>query len=83
MSKWVDDSGRKAYEFGGRVAEGKTKVLFGILGEPDYVEVFSKDAITKGDGAVKAEIAGKGALAVERSIERDTEAELIALRVGR
>lgn len=47
---------------GTKVAEGKTKEIWGIEGCPNDVEVFSKDDITGGDGKRHDVVPGKGAV---------------------
>jgi len=43
------------------VAEGKTKILYPVVGDERRVVILNKDAITGGDGAKRDEIPGKGA----------------------
>ena len=64
-------------EYGPRLAEGKTKILYAFPDpEADLVYMVHKDAITAGDGAKRDVIAGKGELscrttsAVFRYLER-------------
>ncbi|MBI4134572.1 MAG: AIR carboxylase family protein [Candidatus Sungbacteria bacterium] len=45
-----------------KLTEGKTKIIYGHGGERGFVEVFSKDDITAGDGEKHDVIEGKGAL---------------------
>src|SRR5262249_49369470 len=54
---------QRKYSLGARVAEGKTKTIHRIVGNPDLVALVSKDDIPAGDGAKHDVIAGKGALA--------------------
>ncbi|PZS07065.1 MAG: phosphoribosylaminoimidazolesuccinocarboxamide synthase, partial [Chloroflexi bacterium] len=37
--------------FGPKLAEGKTKVIYELDGDPNVVFMVNKDAITAGDGA--------------------------------
>jgi phosphoribosylaminoimidazole-succinocarboxamide synthase len=47
------------------IARGKTKVLYEVPGQPDFLVVTQTDAISSGDGARRSEIAGKGRLAAQ------------------
>jgi phosphoribosylaminoimidazole-succinocarboxamide synthase len=44
------------------LAEGKTKILLDVVGEPNLTDVVSKDDITAGDGKKHDVILGKGAV---------------------
>ncbi|MHB1355377.1 MAG: phosphoribosylaminoimidazolesuccinocarboxamide synthase [Anaerolineae bacterium] len=50
-------------QFGPRLAEGKTKVIYAHPDKPELVYMQHKDGITAGDGARRSELPGKGALA--------------------
>jgi phosphoribosylaminoimidazole-succinocarboxamide synthase len=50
-------------QFGPRLAEGKTKVIYANPEKPELVYMQHKDGITAGDGARRSELPGKGALA--------------------
>ncbi|NJM05384.1 phosphoribosylaminoimidazolesuccinocarboxamide synthase [Candidatus Gracilibacteria bacterium] len=50
-------------EVGATLSEGKTKVVYAHPGDSSLAILFHKDGITAGDGARRAVIAGKGALA--------------------
>jgi len=50
------------YEKGALIAEGKTKRVFELAGEPRRVVIESKDDITAGDGARRNVISGKGGI---------------------
>ncbi|HMQ33905.1 MAG TPA: phosphoribosylaminoimidazolesuccinocarboxamide synthase, partial [Chloroflexaceae bacterium] len=50
-------------EYGPKLAEGKTKVIYAHPDDPALVIMVHKDGITAGDGARRSEIPGKGALA--------------------
>jgi len=50
-------------ERGEKVAEGKTKIIWEMAGDPDHVLIESKDDITAGDGAKHDLLPGKGVLA--------------------
>lgn len=47
------------------IARGKTKVLYEVPGQPEYLVVAQTDTISAGDGARKDTIAGKGRLAAQ------------------
>lgn len=49
--------------YGPKLAEGKTKVVYAHPDDPALVLLVHKDGITAGDGARRSEIPGKGALA--------------------
>ena len=49
------------------IARGKTKVLYEVPGQPEFLVVQQTDAISSGDGARRSEIAGKGRLAAQTS----------------
>ncbi|HEY5257041.1 MAG TPA: phosphoribosylaminoimidazolesuccinocarboxamide synthase [Candidatus Baltobacteraceae bacterium] len=49
------------------IARGKTKVLYEVPGQPDFLVATQTDAISSGDGARRSEIAGKGRLAAQTS----------------
>lgn len=53
------------YQPDGKLAEGKTKVIWRVRNEPGLVIVESKDDITAGDGAKHDELEGKAALSTE------------------
>ena len=53
------------YPLGEQLAEGKTKKIIGIKGQPDLVILAAKDDITAGDGAKRDLLEGKGALATQ------------------
>lgn len=46
-----------------RIAEGKTKIIFEMDGQPGFVKVYSKDDITGGNGKRHDVVPGKGELA--------------------
>ncbi|MGI8826537.1 MAG: phosphoribosylaminoimidazolesuccinocarboxamide synthase [Chloroflexota bacterium] len=48
--------------FGPKLAEGKTKVIYELDGDPNVVFMVNKDAITAGDGAKRDVIRDKGKL---------------------
>ncbi len=48
--------------YGEKLAEGKTKIVYAHPDDPDLVILVHKDAISAGDGARRNEIPGKGAL---------------------
>jgi phosphoribosylaminoimidazole-succinocarboxamide synthase len=48
--------------YGEKLAEGKTKIIYAHPGDPDLVVLVHKDSISAGDGARRNEIPGKGAL---------------------
>jgi phosphoribosylaminoimidazole-succinocarboxamide synthase len=50
-------------EFGPKLAEGKTKVIYAHPDKEDLVYMVHKDGITAGDGARRNTLPGKGALA--------------------
>jgi phosphoribosylaminoimidazole-succinocarboxamide synthase len=50
-------------QFGPRLAEGKTKVIYAHPDKSELVYMQHKDGITAGDGARRSELPGKGALA--------------------
>ena len=50
-------------EFGDKLAEGKTKVIYAFPGKDHLVYMLHKDGITAGDGARRNELPGKGILA--------------------
>lgn len=50
-------------QYGPKLAEGKTKVIYAHPDDPGLVVMVHKDGITAGDGARRSEIPGKGALA--------------------
>ncbi len=50
---------------GREITRGKTKVLYEAPGQPDFLIVDQTDAISSGDGARVATIAGKGRLAAQ------------------
>lgn len=50
-------------QYGPKLAEGKTKIIYAHPDDPGLVLLFHKDGITAGDGARRSEIPGKGALA--------------------
>lgn len=50
-------------EFGPKLAEGKTKIVYAHPSQEHVVYVLHKDGITAGDGARRSELPGKGALA--------------------
>jgi phosphoribosylaminoimidazole-succinocarboxamide synthase len=52
-------------QFGPKIAEGKTKVLYAVPGKPDEAFVKNKDDITSGDGVRHDVLPGKGAIACE------------------
>lgn len=56
-------SERQHIALGALVAEGKTKRIYALEGQPDLVALVSKDDITAGDGAKHDVIADKGRLA--------------------
>lgn len=57
---------RPSYVRGTKVlGEGKTKILFEVVNEPDLIDVHSKDDITAGDGAKHDVIDGKGRVSNE------------------
>jgi phosphoribosylaminoimidazole-succinocarboxamide synthase len=47
------------------IARGKTKVLYEVPGQPDFLVVTQTDAISAGDGSRRDEIGGKGRLAAQ------------------
>ncbi|HEY5341955.1 MAG TPA: phosphoribosylaminoimidazolesuccinocarboxamide synthase [Candidatus Aquilonibacter sp.] len=49
------------------IARGKTKVLYEVPGQPDFLVATQTDAISAGDGARRSEIVGKGRLAAQTS----------------
>lgn len=49
-------------EYGAKVAEGKTKIIYAHRNDPALVVMVHKDAISAGDGARRNELSGKGAL---------------------
>lgn len=49
-------------QFGPKIIEGKTKIIFALPGDPDLAYMVHKDAITAGDGAKRDTIEGKGEL---------------------
>ncbi len=49
-------------QYGEKLAEGKTKVIYAHAVDPTLVVLVHKDAISAGDGARRNEIMGKGAL---------------------
>lgn len=49
------------------IARGKTKVLFEVPGQPEFLVATQTDAISSGDGARRSEIVGKGRLAAQTS----------------
>ncbi|MCC7353502.1 MAG: phosphoribosylaminoimidazolesuccinocarboxamide synthase [Anaerolineae bacterium] len=50
-------------QFGSKLAEGKTKIVYAHPTDPAICYLFHKDGITAGDGARRSTIVGKGALA--------------------
>lgn len=50
-----------------RIAEGKTKIIFGT-GMPEFVLIKTKDDITAGDGAKRDLMSGKGPIATETTV---------------
>lgn len=48
--------------YGEKIAEGKTKIIYGVADAPDLAYMVHKDAITAGDGARRDVIEGKGEL---------------------
>jgi phosphoribosylaminoimidazole-succinocarboxamide synthase len=48
-----------------QIAQGKTKLLYEVPGDPDRLVVAQTDRISAGDGARRDEIAGKGRLAAQ------------------
>lgn len=50
-------------EFGPKLAEGKTKIIYAHPKRGDLVYMLHKDGLTAGDGARRSELPGKGALA--------------------
>ena len=52
-------------QFGPKIAEGKTKILYAVPGKPGEAFVKNKDDITAGDGARHDLLPGKGAIACE------------------
>jgi len=50
-------------QFGLRLAEGKTKVIYAHPSKPELVYMQHKDGITAGDGTRRSELPGKGELA--------------------
>ena len=49
-------------EYGPRLAEGKTKLIFAHPADPALAIMVQKDAISAGDGARRDTVPGKGAL---------------------
>lgn len=49
-------------EYGARLAEGKTKIIYAHPGDPGLAYMVQKDSISAGDGARRNEIPGKGAI---------------------
>jgi phosphoribosylaminoimidazole-succinocarboxamide synthase len=49
-------------DYGAKLAEGKTKIVYAHPDDPSLVVLVHKDSISAGDGARRNEIAGKGAL---------------------
>lgn len=49
-------------EFGEKLAEGKTKIIYAHPEKPDVVYMVHKDALTAGDGARRNAVPGKGKL---------------------
>jgi phosphoribosylaminoimidazole-succinocarboxamide synthase len=49
-------------QYGAKLAEGKTKIVYAHLSDPALVVLVHKDSISAGDGARRNEIEGKGAL---------------------
>jgi phosphoribosylaminoimidazole-succinocarboxamide synthase len=49
-------------DYGKKLAEGKTKIVYAHPDDPSLVVLIHKDAISAGDGARRNEIPGKGAL---------------------
>src|SRR6185312_13387316 len=45
-----------------KVAQGKTKTIFQLIGDPEYCWVVSSDKLTAGNGLKKASIPGKANL---------------------
>ena len=50
-------------QFGSKLAEGKTKIVYAHPTDPAFCYLFHKAGITAGDGARRSVIVGKGALA--------------------
>ena len=50
-------------EFGAKLTEGKTKIIYAHPEREDVVYVLHKDALTAGDGARRSQLPGKGELA--------------------
>lgn len=49
-------------QYGAKLAEGKTKIIYAHPDDPALVVMVQKDAISAGDGARRNEMSGKGAL---------------------
>ncbi len=50
---------------GSKLGEGKTKILYELIGRPDDIDFFSKEDITAGDGKMHNVISGKGRVSNE------------------
>jgi phosphoribosylaminoimidazole-succinocarboxamide synthase len=51
-----------AVEFGEKLAEGKTKIIYAHPEKPDVVYMVHKDSLSAGDGARRSNVPGKGKL---------------------
>ncbi|MGC9358932.1 MAG: phosphoribosylaminoimidazolesuccinocarboxamide synthase [Anaerolineae bacterium] len=57
--------GEREFQFGPKLAEGKTKVIYAHPGDPALVYMTHKDNLSAGDGARRNVLPGKGAAACE------------------